>query len=405
MPGDTLVGMASALHGRAVLLLAFAAFSSAAATRAVDALLVPIAADFGTTPGVASIAVTAFLVSYGFLQILHGPIGDRVGKYRLVFLYTAISSATMFACAFVPSLEALAWVRFFSGATVGGMITLALAWIGDVVPYQGRQQVLAKFMTGQLLGVGCGAAAAGLTAEWLGWRAVFILLGVIMLAVAIGLWVEIRVNALARATPDAAQRSFGQDLRGVGALLGRPWVRVIFIAVLIEGVLMYGVLAFVPLHLHRALGMSVGASGVLMLLFASGGLVYALSAGRLVPRLGERGIARFGGMSMAMGAGLIALAPGAVVAMVGLFFAGVGFYGFHNTLQTNATQMAPDARGSAVSLFAFGLFGGSSIGVLTGGFFVDRIGTTPLLLFASSGLVGLTVFLSRRLPSRHGRRG
>src|SRR4051812_11437658 len=153
--------MASALHGRAVLLLAFAAFSSAAATRAVDAILVPIAAEFGTTAGAASIAATAFFVSYGFLQVLHGPLGDRAGKYRLVLAYTALSSLTMFACALAPTLHALAWVRLLSGATVGGIITLALAWIGDVVPYEGRQQVLAKFMTGQLLGVGCGAAAAG----------------------------------------------------------------------------------------------------------------------------------------------------------------------------------------------------------------------------------------------------
>ena len=50
---------------RAVLLLAFAAFTSAAATRAVDPLLVPLAEDFGTTPGGASVAVTAFLLSYG----------------------------------------------------------------------------------------------------------------------------------------------------------------------------------------------------------------------------------------------------------------------------------------------------------------------------------------------------
>jgi predicted MFS family arabinose efflux permease len=385
------------MHGRAVLLLAFAAFTSAAATRAIDALLVPIAEDFGTTAGAASIAATAFLVSYGFLQVLHGPVGDRVGKYRLVFLYTGISSATMFASALVPTLEALAWVRFLSGATVGGMITLALAWIGDVVPYQGRQQVLAKFMTGQLLGVGCGAAVAGVTAERFGWRAVFVLLGVIMLAVTLGLWRELRVNALARQETERVRRPFAEDLRRVAGLLGRPWVRVVFAAVFTEGLLMYGAIAFVPLHLHHTLGLSVGASGVMILLFAAGGLAYAMTAAALVPRLGEQGIARVGGSCMALGTGLIALAPAPSMAMAGLFFAGIGFYSFHNTLQTNATQMAPDARGSGVSLFAFGLFGGSSLGVLAGGQFVDRVGTMPLLAGASAGLVVLTLYFGSRL--------
>ena len=392
--------MSQAMNSRAVLLLAFAAFTSAAATRAVDPLLVPIAHDFGTTPGGASVAVTAFLLSYGLLQFFHGPIGDRVGKYRLVFLYTAVSSITMFVCAAVPSLELLAGVRFASGAMVGGMITLALAWIGDVVPYDRRQGVLAKFMIGQLLGVGGGAAAAGLVAELYGWRAVFVLLGLVMMAGAIGLGLELRTNTLARQATPASGRTFGADLRGVFGLLGRPWVRVVFAAVLFEGLLMYGSLAFVPLHMHKALGLSVGASGAMMMLFAGGGLAYALTAGVLVPRLGEQGIARLGGACMAAGTGLIAFASTPAFAMAGLFLAGAGFYGFHNTLQTNATQMAPDARGSGVSLFAFGLFGGSSMGVLAGSFLVDGAGTRPVLACSAAGIVVLALYFSGRLGGR-----
>jgi predicted MFS family arabinose efflux permease len=86
--------------------------------------------------------------------------------------------------------------------------------------------------------------------------------------------------------------------------------------------------------------------------------------------------------------------------MAGLFLGGVGFYGFHNTLQTNATQMAPEARGSAVSLFAFGLFGGSSLGVLAGSFFVDGAGTRPLLACSAAGLVVLALYFAARLGGR-----
>ncbi len=394
--------MTDALHGRAVLLLALAAFTSAAATRAIDPLLVPIAQEFGTTPGGASVAATAFLLSYGLLQFFHGPMGDRIGKYRLVFFYTAVSSLSMFVSAWVPTLEALAAVRLASGAMVGGMITLALAWIGDVVAYEHRQKVLAKFMIGQLVGVGGGAAIAGLVAELYGWRMVFVLLGFAMLAVALGLWAELRSNEFARRVPRAPERSFAADLRGVFGLLRRPWVRVVFGAVAFEGLLMYGSLAFVPLHLHTTLGMSVGASGAMVMLFAGGGLAYAFSAHLLVPRLGEQGIARVGGASMAIGMALTGFAPSPFAAMAGLFLAGVGFYGFHNTLQTNATQMAPDARGSGVSLFAFGMFGGSSLGVLAGSFFVDGAGTRPLFVCGAAGLVLLTVYFGARLGGRRG---
>ena len=45
---------------------------------------------------------------------------------------------------------------------------------------------------------------------------------------------------------------------------------------------------------------------------------------------------------------------------------GFGFNSLHSTLQTKATELAPKARGTAVSLFAFFFFLGQSIGVQGG---------------------------------------
>jgi len=53
---------------------------------------------------------------------------------------------------------------------------------------------------------------------------------------------------------------------------------------------------------------------------------------------------------------------------------GAGFYMLHNTLQTNATQMAPAARGLAISLFAFCYFLGQAAGVAACGWAVDEFG-------------------------------
>ncbi len=65
---------------------------------------------------------------------------------------------------------------------------------------------------------------------------------------------------------------------------------------------------------------------------------------------------------------------------------GFGTYLYHNTLQTHATQMAPEARGSAVALFAFCLFVGQAIGVSAAGFLFDHVGATPLLLVPALAL-------------------
>ena len=50
---------------------------------------------------------------------------------------------------------------------------------------------------------------------------------------------------------------------------------------------------------------------------------------------------------------------GIIIAVVAI---GVGYYSFHGTLQTKATELSPTARGTAVALFAFSLFLGQGLG-------------------------------------------
>ena len=59
---------------------------------------------------------------------------------------------------------------------------------------------------------------------------------------------------------------------------------------------------------------------------------------------------------------------------------GMGLYMMHNTLQMHATQMAPEARGGALALFATCLFTGQSAGVWLASHAVDAVGTAPVFL-------------------------
>ena len=64
----------------------------------------------------------------------------------------------------------------------------------------------------------------------------------------------------------------------------------------------------------------------------------------------------------------------------------------HNTLQVNATQMAPDQRGSSLALFACALFMGHAVGVSVAGVLAERVGTGPVI--AGSGALLLVVGLA-----------
>ena len=72
-----------------------------------------------------------------------------------------------------------------------------------------------------------------------------------------------------------------------------------------------------------------------------------------------------------------------------MFVAGVSFYMLHNSMQTEATELAPSARGSAVALFACGFFVGQGLGPLVFGALLHGFGPRPALLALAAVLVVL----------------
>jgi YNFM family putative membrane transporter len=382
--------------GRAVLLLSLAAFASAAALRGSDPLLPLIAGSFDTTPGGASAVITGFALAYGLLQLVSGPTAERIGKYRTVCWVTAISAGGNLLCALAPSLPLLVAARFATGATVGAIVPLALAWIGDAVPYERRQPVLARFLIGHMLGIALSTSAAGFVGEAFGWRAVYVLLSGLYAFAALLLFAELRVNPLTREVR-AHAGGLADAFRRMASLFRLPWVRVILAIVFVEGVLLFGATAFIALDLHLRFGLSLGASGSMVATFALGGIAYASVAGRVVPHLGERGLALVGGACIAAGLFGLAAMPTAAWAPACIIVLGLGLYMLHNTLQLHATQMAPEARGGALALFACSLFLGQSLGVWLASLVIDAAGARPVFLAAGIGLFALALDFRRRL--------
>jgi predicted MFS family arabinose efflux permease len=385
------------MTNRAVFLLSLAAFASAASLRATDTLLPQLAAEFSVTAGSAASVVTAFAVSYGLLQAIYGPLGDRYGRYVMVCATTLASTLGTFACAWAPTLDALALARFAAGATVGAVIPLSMAWIGDVVAYGERQALIARFGLGQVIGVAFCQSVAGVLAEHFGWRAIFVVLGVLYLIIGMLLLLELRSNPITRQTLGDATVTVRSGFGRMAGLLARPWVRVVVGTVFLEAMIMFGSLAFIPAHLQQRFSIGPAAAGAMVSAYAAGGVLYALGAKRFVAGLGERGLALGGGLILAAGYLSLAFAPVAWASVPCILLIGIGFYMLHNTLQVHATQMVPAARGSAVSLFALCLFTGQSVGVWLAAKVVDVYGTEPVFIAASLGLTLLGADFRRRL--------
>jgi MFS transporter, YNFM family, putative membrane transport protein len=370
---------------RPIVLLSAASFASVATMRVADPLLPQVAREFGVSAGEASIIATAFALAYGFCQLIYGVLGDRFGKYRLVTLATFVSAATVASAGFADSLGMLGAARLAAGASAAAIVPLSMAFIGDHVPYERRQTALARFLTGTILGIVSGQVLGGVLGEVVGWRAVFLLLGGVFLAIGALLLVEVRSTRVP-APLLTGSISLQSLLHGYAVLLRRPWTRVVLATVCAEAFLFYGAFTFVGAYLHVVFELDYARVGVLLGFMGLGGLLYALTVRWLVHALGERGLALCGGLAMA--GAFVAVAAGSLSAMApAIAVLGLGLHMLHNTLQTNATQMAPEARGLAVSTFANVLFMGQAAGVWLSGVVIDRIGFAPVFVSAGATLL------------------
>lgn len=367
--------------------------------RVSDSLLPQIAADFSVTIGAAAIVVTAYSFSHGAVQLVIGPLGDRFGKYLCAGLACAFATVLTLLCGLADTLSTLVAARLACGLAAGWIIPMALAYIGDVVPFEQRQPVIGRFLTGQITGQLFGQAAGGVLGDFFGWRQVFFFLGALFAVATFGVVYEFFRNPRTHAASAPADRSLG-FIAGYKTVLSLPWARFLIVVGFFEFCLMWGAFAYVGADLHVRFGLNFSIVGLFVGAFALGGLIYAASVRRLIGRLGQVGLVTSGGTMLLLSFLLMAFQPipwSAPLATTGI---GLGFYMLHNTLQTHVTQMAPQARGTAVGLFSSMLYIGQTVGVAIAALVFDRFGGAPVFMAAGVMLLMLSLVFARGISRR-----
>lgn len=390
--------MNAASAQRAITLLTLATFASAASIRVCDPLLPELARFFSITAGKAAQVISAFAIAYGLLQLLYGPLGDRYGKFRVIAWATLGGSAGCLGATLASDFTWLVIFRVLTGATAAAIMPLSMAWIGDNVAYEQRQTVLARYLTGQILGMVGGQLIAGIFADTLGWRWAFGSLLCLYLTVAALLFAELRRNpSIDGHAGSATGKHF---VRQTLDLLKIRSAQVVLAAVFLEGMAVYGATAFIPYYLHTEFALPLSATGAILAVYGMGGFLYAILAKRLVAGFGERGLSSGGGLLLGLAFMLLVVVPSWPWVVPTILMAGLGFYMLHNTLQTNATQMAPTFRGTAMSTFAASLFLGQSVGVALSAVVVDSASPRWLFVAAAVALPLIGLGLSQALRVR-----
>jgi predicted MFS family arabinose efflux permease len=378
-----------------IILLAVAAGNAGIAMRVVEPMLPRLAAEFGTSVPATAGVISAFAFAHAGAQYFHGPLGDRYGKLRVLTILMALSAVAAFGCALAGSLDGLLAWRFATGLFSSATMTLGMAYVADVVPAPSRQPVLARFLSGTIIGQGLGPFIGGALTDLFDWRAAFAVLGAVFALVATVLFAGTR-------------RQWGEGTRSTGpllsparqlAILRLPRARAVLLTVFLEMVFFYGAFAFLGAWLRARFGLPFTLIGLLLAAYGLGGLVYTATVRWLLTRLGQRGCVLLGGLLGGLFYLAVVLVPAwpfVALCTVGL---GFSFYTLHNTLQMKATEMAPQARATGMSLFSMFWATGQAVGAALMGASVAAFGYAPMIVCFGLGFalvgVGLRYNLQR----------
>ena len=141
-------------------------------------------------------------------------------------------------------------------------------------------------------------------------------------------------------------------------------------------------------------------TGIVLGAFGIGGLLYAMSVRVFLRAFGVRRMCLIGASTGALAYATLAFVTSWWLAAVAMFVVGVSFYMLHNSLQTEATELAPSARGSAVALFACGFFVGQGLGPPIFAALLHAVGPRAALVVVAIVIVVLGRTLVARVIDR-----
>jgi predicted MFS family arabinose efflux permease len=377
----------------ALNVIALATFAASLSGRALDPVLPHVADNFGVTIATAASFAAVFAFTFAIVQPLLGAAADLFGKARLMIGCLMLLGLANILGAGTTSFWLLFATRILAGIGAGGVFPVSLGLVSDLVGPKRRQVAIGRTLAGSMMGNVLGATASGLIGEFLGWRGVLAVLGVLVMVSAVAVTLGFRGAQLQR----PPRMSLAKLKQGYRTIFRNPNARVCFAAVFIEGCCVLGLFPFIAAFLFELGETSLSIAGIVIAGFAVGGLFYTLTVSRFLALLGVKGMMIAGASVMALQFVVIAGGSGWKVQALSMLLMGWGFFMIHGCLQVFASELSVEARASAMSLHAFFYFMGQTIGPIAYGLGIQNVGKVPTLLSAAAVMVALGFGCARLL--------
>ncbi|NIC26261.1 multidrug effflux MFS transporter [Serratia plymuthica] len=383
------------LTGKIVALLAGLSAISILSTN----IILPAFPDIGEQLGVSArelgLTLSSFFITFALAQLVVGPLADRYGRKKLVLGGLSIFIVGTVVGGLAGSLETLIVGRIIQALGVCAAAVLARAIARDLFEGETLARALSLTMIAAAAAPGFSPLVGSVLTTALGWRAIFILVGIAAFVVAV-----FYVNVLGETHP--AERRAPHSMPSVIFAYGRLLMEGKFILpALSMSLLMSGLFASfgaAPAILMNGIGLSSLQAG----LYFAATVFVVFAAGMAAPRLAHR----YGAQIITSGGILTALLGGSLL-LIGPETPGLAWYtlsmslylwgmGLANPLGT-AITMGPFGKqaGLASALLGFLTMGAAAITTWLGSVLTFPAVTTLGGIQATACLIALLLFLLR----------
>ena len=321
---------------------------------AIGPLLVSISRDLGRPLAAVTGVASVYFLLYGVIQPVYGVLSDRVGRVRVMRLALLGLGLGNLAAAAAPSLGVLIVAKGATGAFAGGILPTSLVYVGDKVAFGRRQHVIANVLSAGAVGTVLASIGAGLLGRFSTWRLVFVIPGVLALGLAL---------MLGRLAESLGEQRGAGPLSQVRRVARHPWALFLFALAIAEGAVILGFLTFLAPALE-AQGESPAVAGSVVATYGVAVFLAMQLVKRLVGRtsISPSALIAIGGALLLVAYLAVAWDQAVANVLLASVLIGSAFAFLHSTMQTWATEVAPEARGTATSFFVTGVFTGAALG-------------------------------------------
>ena len=292
-PGEQQASRAAAQAGFWPVLLCWVAVALDGFDLVVLGAVIPVlskSGDLGFTDSTLTLASTIGLVGVGIGAVAVGPLTDRFGRRVTLISSIAVFSVLTLAIAFAQDVTQFTVLRFLAGLGLGACLPTALAFMSEHArPGRGGTAVT-RMMTGYHVGAVLTALLALVLIEPLGWKAMFVVGGVVGLLTLPVLWFKLpESEVFLRAVESRERGEVTTPVRSADVVKGR-YLMVslgLWVASFMGLLLVYGLNTWLPKIMEGA-GYSIQGGTALLLVLNVGAVIGLLVAGSISDSRGNK---------------------------------------------------------------------------------------------------------------------